>query len=207
MQPGNNTVSATATLAAGTPQQCPTEIIIQPVVVLPVNFNELSLDFQKGGIRVLFSTLSEQNNDYFTVEKSNDGVEFAELGIVDGACNSHELKIYEFLDTNPGDGTVYYRIKQTDFDGRIEYSEIKSLIRVTASRFKIGSAGQIWTIKNNGQTDLAILEVVDLSGRIVLKQNIGIYDSNVDVSSLANGLYVVKIGDGNNIWTGKIVKY
>jgi hypothetical protein len=62
-------------------------------------------------------TYSEINNDYFTVERSADGIQFEEVSKVKGKGNSTTINNYETIDSKPLPGVSYYRIKQTDFDG------------------------------------------------------------------------------------------
>ena len=73
------------------------------------------------------STALELNNDFFTVERSNDAVNFEELIIIDGAGNSNQTLNYTTKDVNPFNGVSYYRLKQTDFDGKFAYSNIVSV--------------------------------------------------------------------------------
>jgi hypothetical protein len=68
-------------------------------------------------------TATEINNDFFTIEKMNDaGNSPVEVLKVKGAGNSSELKHYTAIDETPFDGVSYYRLKQTDFDGKYTYS-------------------------------------------------------------------------------------
>jgi hypothetical protein len=66
-------------------------------------------------VRVNWSTASETDNDYFTVEKSKDGIEWRTVAIVDGAGNSNTQLDYETMDYDPYSGLSYYRLMQTDF--------------------------------------------------------------------------------------------
>jgi len=78
-------------------------------------------------IELYWVTSNEINNDYFTIEKSNDGINFEIVEIILGAGNSDILLEYSFVDKNPINGISYYRLKQTDFDGKFEYSDIISV--------------------------------------------------------------------------------
>lgn len=76
-------------------------------------------------VEIVWTTATEINNDYFTIEKSQDGFNFTELMRVTGAGNSNQILNYKQRDVNPFNGTSYYRLKQTDFDGNYSYSEIR----------------------------------------------------------------------------------
>jgi hypothetical protein len=68
-----------------------------------------------------WTTASETRNDYFTIERSNNGLHFETLGKVKGAGNYSGLQKYMMEDGNPYAGISYYRLKQTDFDGTSKY--------------------------------------------------------------------------------------
>jgi hypothetical protein len=76
---------------------------------------------------ITWSTASESNNDYFTVEKTIDGKSFTVVGIVGGAGNSTVRNDYTLDDNNISQVINYYRLKQTDYDGLFKYSELISI--------------------------------------------------------------------------------
>lgn len=75
-----------------------------------------------------WKTASEQNNDFFTLEKTSDGTNYEIVTIVNGAGNSNMLSSYSFEEFQPWDMT-YYRLKQTDYDGKFVYSDLISVYR------------------------------------------------------------------------------
>lgn len=96
---------------------------------LPVEFLEFKVSNINDEIaRLNWTTATEINNDFFTIQRSEDGINFEDLGNVQGAGNSNNIIKYEFDDKEPLIGVSYYRIKQTDFDGSIDYSDIKSVV-------------------------------------------------------------------------------
>jgi hypothetical protein len=94
------------------------------IAVLPVEL--LSFDAKPVDDNVIlnWSTASEINNNYFEVEKSNDGKKFKTFQFVSGAGNSTIQNDYSTVDESPSPGINYYRLKQVDFDGTISYSPI-----------------------------------------------------------------------------------
>src|SRR5204863_239315 len=71
-------------------------------------------------VRLKWTTASELNNDYFTLERSGNGIDFNGLGRITGAGNNNNYQDYYFEDISPLRGINYYRLSQTDFDGRHE---------------------------------------------------------------------------------------
>jgi hypothetical protein len=74
-----------------------------------------------------WSTASETNNDYFSLEKTTDGTSFSLVGIVNGADNSFQQVDYNFTDFEVRPIINYYRLVQTDFDGKSTASEVISI--------------------------------------------------------------------------------
>lgn len=94
---------------------------------LPVEFLDVKATVDNDNVNVSWSTASEINNNYFTVERSIDGKRFTSLSNIKGAGNSNTVLEYNYKDNNPIEGTNYYRIKQTDFNGGFNYSMITSV--------------------------------------------------------------------------------
>jgi hypothetical protein len=84
---------------------------------LPVTLKEFKADLHTGNqIKLMWTTLSEQNSDYFTLSHSIDGKIFKEIGKIKAMGNSSETLHYEFIDIAPFNGLNYYQLTQTDFD-------------------------------------------------------------------------------------------
>jgi hypothetical protein len=92
-----------------------------PLPITLLSYNALA----QGNVVVnTWKTASEINNDYFNVERSANGQTFESIGTVDCAGNSNQILDYSFVDYSPLSGTSYYRLKQTDFDGTVSYSNL-----------------------------------------------------------------------------------
>ncbi|HHP7242736.1 MAG TPA: DUF2341 domain-containing protein [Cyclobacteriaceae bacterium] len=94
---------------------------ITPLPVELLYFNGLA---DEGRVLLQWATATEINNDFFEVQKSETGEEFEAIGTVDGSGDSDELLEYEFVDKQPFIGENFYRLRQVDFDGSYEYSDI-----------------------------------------------------------------------------------
>jgi hypothetical protein len=95
---------------------------------LPITLGDFRAILNNNGkVDLNWTTLTEINNDFFTIEKSQDGYSFKQLIKVKGAGNSSSLLHYKEVDKNPHSGISYYRLKQTDFDGKYAYSPIISI--------------------------------------------------------------------------------
>ncbi|MEI7594576.1 MAG: T9SS type A sorting domain-containing protein [Bacteroidota bacterium] len=92
-------------------------------VMLPIELLSFNADCDNGKTIIKWSTLSETNNAFFTLEKSYDLENWNFVAILDGAGNSNSILNYSIID-DANYLTAYYRLKQTDFDGRYEYFKI-----------------------------------------------------------------------------------
>jgi hypothetical protein len=95
-----------------------------PVYALPIELVEFKAKRANNKVLLSWTTASESNNDYFTVERSPDGINFSMLLTLRGAGNSTGNLNYEAYDEYPLPGLSYYRLKQTDYDGKNTYSKI-----------------------------------------------------------------------------------
>lgn len=178
-----------------------------PLPIELLNFNVNSNKF--GAIETKWQTASENNNDYFTIERSVNGYIWEEIGIIEGAGNSAVLLDYSFDDRNPYLGISYYRLKQTDFDGQFEYSKIKSV------DFKLPPTLDVSIYPNptineiNIQGTIAELEqfkIYNCIGQNVTHLVIISYDIKenlvIDLSQLRSGIYFIN----TKTTTNKVIK-
>lgn len=96
---------------------------------LPVSWLSFNAIANGKSVDLIWQTVSEVNNDYFTVERSEDGQIFKGIGRVNGSGNSNVLNQYVFNDKHlpTSVSTLYYRIKQTDYNHKFSYSEIRTV--------------------------------------------------------------------------------
>jgi hypothetical protein len=77
--------------------------------------------------RLYWASASEHNNDYYTIEKTQDGIYFYEVGRTNGFGYSSHVIYYELYDTMIFDEISYYRLKQTDYDGKVTIYDLISI--------------------------------------------------------------------------------
>ncbi|MFO0435877.1 MAG: SBBP repeat-containing protein, partial [Sphingobacteriaceae bacterium] len=158
---------------------------------LPIELLEFTAKQQSNIVECIWRTATEINNDYFTVEKSTDAINFEIVGKIKVAGNSNTIKNYNMSDEKPYNGVSYYRLKQTDFDGTFKYSKLVSvnfqLSSSTVSVFPNPSSGN-YTILNTEYTDVYILDEL---GRIIKSISIEPYKSiTISLNTFNNGFYL-----------------
>jgi len=92
--------------------------------ILPVELLSFDAVCNESSVLLKWSTASETNNNYFTIEKSSDGVVFEPIIRVEGAGNSNQLTNYNATDNEASPEPAYYRLRQTDFDGAYSLSDV-----------------------------------------------------------------------------------
>lgn len=118
-----------------------------------------------------WSTSSETNNNFFTVEKSNNGISFDQIGTINGSGNSTSNNNYSFIDYNPYDGVGYYRLKQTDYDGNSEYFNIVSVSSCNDRNLKVVKMTNLLGQEVNDDYDGVIIYYF-IDGSAIKKYNI-----------------------------------
>jgi hypothetical protein len=87
---------------------------------LPINLLDFKATCENEKVIIQWTSISELNNDYYTIEKSEDLTHWTEVDKIAGAGNSNQRRYYSIFDL-PSIKTVYYRLKQTDFDSKYKY--------------------------------------------------------------------------------------
>jgi hypothetical protein len=92
--------------------------VFAPPSPLPITLAGFTAKAQnENSVLLSWITMAEVNNDYFTLERSQNGTQFSTLATVEGSGNTTDIRKYLYTDKNPLGGTSYYRLKQTDFNG------------------------------------------------------------------------------------------
>ncbi len=153
-------------------------------------------------VKLDWTTLTETNNDYFTIERTKEGLNFEAIAKVFGAGNSNGLLSYSLYDEKPYEGLSYYRLTQTDFDGKQTHSELKSVnfkqSHVSSVKPSVHFLDGNITIKTNFKTAQNMrIEIVALDGRVVYSNDVNVPNSfhtfQIETLNLAGGLYNVSI--------------
>jgi hypothetical protein len=169
------------------------------VTILPVELLHFTAECGNDGVELTWATATELNNDHFTVERSDDGLAFEEVGQVPGAGNSMSTIHYELLDDRPSAEGAYYRLKQTDHDGTDQYHSVV-YIQCDAP---MGQAPVVFPNPTDGPFRVTgisagqYLIITNSSGEVVLRTTVS--DSSMDLSlaGRACGTYLLIIRDEN----------
>ena len=182
---------------------------------LPVEFLFFTADLEDNKVILDWSTGSEVNNKGFEVERSLNGIDFEVIGFELGIGNSTKINNYIYVDHNPPlTQTVYYRLKQGDYDGSFSFSDIVDVEMISlTNELKLYPSVIDDRITIEGNPALQYTFVLsNLSGSQVIKQSQQIDLStlngilNQSLSNLNDGLYIISVHDGNQRQSLKFVK-
>ncbi|MGV3503142.1 MAG: T9SS type A sorting domain-containing protein [Adhaeribacter sp.] len=107
------------------------------LITLPVKLTSFEAKAATGLVALNWATATEENNQYFEVERSQDGKNFTAIGRVSGKGTTQQAQQYSFKDVKPLNGTLYYRLKQVDLDGTSELSAMKAVTGIAAAAPKL----------------------------------------------------------------------
>lgn len=190
------------------------DIFISVGGALPVEFVSFTGRADDRTNRLDWATASEVNNSHFEIERSIDGIAFERIGIEYGLGNSTELVEYYFIDENPL-AKAYYRLRQVDFDGQYEYSEIIIITRpvenilggIIKPNPTKGLSILDFSVENDNEVDIMIISV---GGKMMHTQRYaavsGLNQLELDLTGYASGVYFVSIQNNEERKLIRLVK-
>ncbi|MBS1732754.1 MAG: T9SS type A sorting domain-containing protein [Bacteroidetes bacterium] len=204
--PGNTTTAGFVTVT-GVTTFSPFTFSARVGGVIPVRMSSFNVLKMNRSVKVYWTTEQEINSKTFIVERSANGYNWTAIATVPAAGNSNNRINYSFNDEYPLTGINYYRIRQVDLDNRSDYSITKSvLFRINAETLVTPNpAGSIIHVYADNVSKQMNIQLVDITGKIVLNQDTTEQHSIINTSSLARGIYYLRITDGDNVKTSKII--
>ena len=152
-------------------------------------------------VKLSWITESEENSDYFLVERSEDGVKWFEIGEIQAKGQAAHYTVY---DRNLLEGQSYYRLKQFDLDATFSYSNIVE-IYVNTSKVEVypnPASRSIWIKEKNGMP-IRFVEIFNQNGQLC--QTHTAPNSVLDISALEAGVYFIKINVGGRVFVERLV--
>lgn len=179
-------------------------IVVTKCIGLPVSFLGFNGYCNENKIELDWQTASEVNNDYFDVEKSKNAVNFIPIGRVNGNGNSSVIQQYNFKDLEPNNGVAYYRLKQVDFNGDIDYSSIIVMNSCGGLDFEItnlyynSQQNEMVVLYKAISTKNLILTVFDAQGKLVLSESLNLFPDQQSIkiplsATFSGSIYMVNL--------------
>jgi hypothetical protein len=168
---------------------------------LPVELTKFTASSQSNSIQLDWQTAMEQNNSHFEIEKSMDGETFKKIGRVNGFGTTTEIQNYAFIDENPLNGQNYYRLKQVDYNGDFEYSDL------VVAEFSRGRNTAFYPNPTRDElfieSDIAeavSIQIYNLQGQLLKQFNDVLLNDKhqINISDLSNGVYQLQLISTNS---------
>ncbi|MDA3910194.1 MAG: T9SS type A sorting domain-containing protein [Bacteroidales bacterium] len=179
--------------------------------ILPIELLSFDVKAENDAVLIQWETASEINNEFFTIQRSADGENWEDIAYIDGAGNSNRVLSYEYMDYSPINGTAYYRLKQTDFDGAYETFNmlavtIQNNIEIEISVYPNPVVSSL-NVRNNQAIALE-MQLTNAAGQALKIISIaGNDEQSVEMEHLPSGLYYLIAIDANgNKTSEKILK-
>jgi hypothetical protein len=176
---------------------------------LPVTWLSQSAICNQGTATIKWSTASEEEVDFFSVERSRDGVHFIAITNVTASGNSSSIKNYSYVDTDPSTGVSYYRICETDFNANKSFSEILMINGCSKDNVIIsGGDNEILITIHATEESTYAFEIYDAIGQKLVTEVKTMFTGNnilkIPVGSMGSGIYVVKAYSAANAIMQKV---
>ena len=169
-----------------TPAACP----------LPVTLSRFDAKSENNKAVLTWETAQEKDNDYFLIEYSLDAKSFEAIGRVEGNKTTTTSRDYSFVHTTPVVGVNYYRLRQTDTDGRFTRSAIRSVIVRTNGELVINQNPVSDLLSISGVEKASTVQIVDLKGNSLYQTVAEANQLKIPIPrSWANGLYLLRVID------------
>jgi hypothetical protein len=167
-------------------------------------------------VRLSWETATEQNSDYFSIERSTDGRKFEAIGQVKGKGYSMILQSYSFVDAAPDNGTSYYRLRQVDKDDTYAYSAVVAARVTTKTKeskllaYPNPTAADLTLRIETAQAEAVLVEVLDLQGKALVQKTINLEAGSNNVvlrlDELSSGVYLAEVKGQEIRLTERILK-
>ena len=188
---------------------------------LPINLLTFTGLANNNNVKLIWTTASETNNDYFEIQRSIDAENFNTIGTIYGSGNSSTKIDYSFIDESPSRGTNYYRLVQYDYNSD---SEIHKTIAVDWDRTITELNSDDINIYPNPYTsgelilDLHKLEpytsikltIKDISGSLIYKTSLLVpISGEMNIAPMAvdnlQGIYFINVQTANSVLSKKVI--
>jgi hypothetical protein len=166
---------------------------------LPIELLSFDAQFENKATHLTWQTASERNNDYFSVERSANGIDWSVIETVEGAGSSTELLSYETFDLEPLRGISYYRLKQTDFDGKSTYSEIRTIANTNELMVLPNPGTGLFYVSGLSERSENTIVVRDITGKEVLVLFGQEKMQALDLTAHPGGIYFVTVNSEETI--------
>lgn len=197
-----NSTSVTITVPAAQMISSPW-VVLNNTVQLPIELVTFTAALKNSQVELNWATASELNNDYFTIERTTNLEEFEKVVTVSGKGTIKTKSEYTAVDEAPLAGKSYYRLKQTDFDGRVSFSEVKEIFNDMPTQVflypnPITQGAVTFELRGGKPFEQLPVTIRDITGRSVYNSAFdldgnGFIKAHIELSQMPAGIYIFVI--------------
>lgn len=176
-------------------------------IPLPIELLSFKATVQQQDVKLTWSTASEHNNDFFTIERTVDAKEWISIGTLKGMGNSIVKRNYNFVDEKPYANVSYYRLKQTDFDKQYTYSKVVRVELEQGKQIAVYPNPSSRTFTLTSRVDIAQLKFLSALGSslpISVEKREG--ETIVDPGDISPGIYFIQILTNEGIVSIRVIR-
>lgn len=181
--------------------------------LLPMELIDFAAEKDKHTCVLKWRTATETNSDYFDIQRSKDAIKWESIGKVSAAGESLTECSYRFTDTTPFSGNNYYRLRQIDLDGTVDYSRIEVVEfedRITDEILVYPNpiAASFYLEYPHSKYDILRIELYDIHGRKMLSQQTNTTQNRWEINAdeLSDGIYFIHLITSTETITKKVIK-
>jgi trimeric autotransporter adhesin len=176
--------------------------------LIPIKLSSFTVQKTGTKVKIDWATEQEINTAKFIIERSIDGRNWNSIATKNASGNSTTRNNYFVMDDAPQKGINYYRLKAIDFDGKFEYSNVKSVVFNFANNILItpNPATDFINVEVAKTTNKNIqIQIADMSGKIIRNIISNKAITNISTNGISKGMYFVKVIDEEMVTTNKII--
>ncbi len=182
--------------------------------VIPVELTSFTASVVGNSVQLQWSTATETNNRGFEIQRGINNRDLNTIGFVEGNGTTTETQSYTYVDNTELNGTVYYRLKQLDFNGKYDYSKVVEVIRVVSYGLSQNypnpfnpTTAITYSIPENSFVTLKVYDVLgsEVADLVNGQVEAGVHKVNFNGYNLNSGVYFYTIKAGNFSETKKLM--
>ncbi len=212
---GDYTINITGEGPNGTPVHRRT-VILSVQNPIPVEFVSFSAISNNNTVLLSWKTATEINNQGFEIQRKRDGSDWNKVGFVAGYGTTTEVQSYSYRDENLPSDRYLYRLKQIDYDGTVDYSNIVEVEVTPSNTYFLAqnypnpfnpSTTIAFSIADEGMVMLKVYDILGNEVKTLLaeEKSAGEYKVTFDASDLSSGVYYYQLTSGGFTSTKKLI--
>jgi hypothetical protein len=181
------------------------KLTVSFTTTLPVHLLQFNASLVNGQALLKWQTATEQNSSHFVVQHSTDGLTWHGIGTVKAAGESQVIQNYQFLHASPVIGVNYYRLIETDIDGKQQISKVLPVeTGIPLSMRMSPNPARDWVFLQTNGSGLATVSVYTAGGQLMLRKTFNGNNARLSLSSLPAGLYHMVVGQDGQQYTQQL---